>query len=92
MSYDAALPSSSESMDVLASTAAASSHSSSFVDAASWPVDDVEGERASGRVDATQAAARDGEIREGDEVGATITVFEGAKSRFFVPQSCRPPL
>ena len=46
----------------------------------------VEGERASGRVDATQAAARDGEIREGDEVGATITVFEGAKSRFFVPK------
>ena len=34
--------------------------------------------------ESTQAAARDGEIREGDEVGATITVFEGAKSRFFV--------
>ena len=33
--------------------------------------------------ESTQAAARDGEIREGDEVGATITVFEGAKSRFF---------
>jgi hypothetical protein len=32
--------------------------------------------------ESTQAAARDGEIREGDEVGATITVFEGAKSRF----------
>ena len=37
--------------------------------------------------ESTQAAARDGEIREGDEVGATITVFEGAKSRFFYQKS-----